>query len=559
MSARSWVRTRSARSALRSLTSRRPHGPTTIARPSRPSSPATSTGTAKVACPAATAKTIMAVTIRPSPAAMRAYAAQPPLPKTARNGSIRPVESVHRSRWASSAWRHSSAMPATPRTTGQKSAPWPKIALERRARRRRSSAPSAIAGPGVAQPGATAAGACRSAVALSRPGALDLEALVGGQEHPQAGVEHQPEAAEEGGRDEEAAHPQHRHAEVGGQAGRDAAGDRAPRGRGRPGGTDRLRGAVCLASSCLHRRRHAACATMRTDPEPTLSPTPGRRGERPRIRAVPDGGGARRATQSGAMDNASPTTDSTSTRHRRPAVRSPTTGPRVSRDEMKDLGRLRRSVTDRHIAGVAGGIARHLDIDPIIVRVALVVAVFFGGAGLLALHRRLAPRARGGHRRRAARPRPAQPLARPRRGRRPRRSSCAVGDWAGAFWFPWPLAIVAAHRGVFLHRKERGSSRRTGYGYAAADARRPSAVRRPTRRDVVRPPTYGPTDEPGHWAHVRPRAAPPAQPAQARTDPVLLHARADRAGRGGPRCRRPRRRRRRRQRLPRPGPRRHRA
>ena len=35
------------------------------------------------------------------------------------------------------------------------------------------------------------------------------------------------------------------------------------------------------------------------------------------------------------------------------------------------------------MAGVAGGLARHLDIDPIIVRVALVVLVFFGGSGLL--------------------------------------------------------------------------------------------------------------------------------------------------------------------------------
>ena len=49
----------------------------------------------------------------------------------------------------------------------------------------------------------------------------------------------------------------------------------------------------------------------------------------------------------------------------------------------RDLGSLRRSSTDRHIAGVAGGLARHFDIDPIIVRVALVVLVFFGGAGLL--------------------------------------------------------------------------------------------------------------------------------------------------------------------------------
>lgn len=61
----------------------------------------------------------------------------------------------------------------------------------------------------------------------------------------------------------------------------------------------------------------------------------------------------------------------------------PHDGPRVSRDEIRDLARLRRSRTDRKIAGVAGGIARHLDIDPLLVRVALVVLVFFGGASLL--------------------------------------------------------------------------------------------------------------------------------------------------------------------------------
>jgi phage shock protein PspC (stress-responsive transcriptional regulator) len=61
----------------------------------------------------------------------------------------------------------------------------------------------------------------------------------------------------------------------------------------------------------------------------------------------------------------------------------PDTGPRVTRDEIRDLGRLRRSRDDRKIAGVAGGLARHLDVDPLILRVALVVLVFFGGAGLL--------------------------------------------------------------------------------------------------------------------------------------------------------------------------------
>ncbi|WP_300680534.1 PspC domain-containing protein [Nocardioides sp.] len=62
-------------------------------------------------------------------------------------------------------------------------------------------------------------------------------------------------------------------------------------------------------------------------------------------------------------------------------------GPRTNRDDLRDLGRLVRTTSsspeNRHVAGVAGGIARHLDIDPIIVRIALVISVFFGGSGLI--------------------------------------------------------------------------------------------------------------------------------------------------------------------------------
>ena len=66
-----------------------------------------------------------------------------------------------------------------------------------------------------------------------------------------------------------------------------------------------------------------------------------------------------------------------------PSAPTPPTGPRVTGDEVRDLSRLRRSVTDRKVAGVAGGLARHLDIDPVILRVAFVVLSLFGGAGLI--------------------------------------------------------------------------------------------------------------------------------------------------------------------------------
>ena len=60
------------------------------------------------------------------------------------------------------------------------------------------------------------------------------------------------------------------------------------------------------------------------------------------------------------------------------------TGPTgFDRDALHDIDRLRRSTTDRKIAGVAGGLGRHFNIDPTILRVLFVVLVFFGGAGLL--------------------------------------------------------------------------------------------------------------------------------------------------------------------------------
>src|SRR3954471_19302803 len=68
-----------------------------------------------------------------------------------------------------------------------------------------------------------------------------------------------------------------------------------------------------------------------------------------------------------------------------PPPQDPTgdSGPRGSGEQIRDLGRLRRSISDRKVAGVAGGLGRHLDIDPLVLRVAFVVLSFFGGAGLI--------------------------------------------------------------------------------------------------------------------------------------------------------------------------------
>jgi len=45
--------------------------------------------------------------------------------------------------------------------------------------------------------------------------------------------------------------------------------------------------------------------------------------------------------------------------------------------------RLYRSRTEKMVAGVAGGIAQYLDIDPVFVRIAFVTLIFFHGAGII--------------------------------------------------------------------------------------------------------------------------------------------------------------------------------
>lgn len=83
------------------------------------------------------------------------------------------------------------------------------------------------------------------------------------------------------------------------------------------------------------------------------------------------------------MDQQTPPPDGTGTSSSAPPPAGRGDGPRVTGEQMRDLDRLRRSSTDRYVAGVAGGLGRHLDIDPTIIRVLLAVLTFFGGAGLL--------------------------------------------------------------------------------------------------------------------------------------------------------------------------------
>jgi phage shock protein PspC (stress-responsive transcriptional regulator) len=128
-------------------------------------------------------------------------------------------------------------------------------------------------------------------------------------------------------------------------------------------------------------------------------------------------------------------------------------GPRVTADEVRDLGRLRRSRTDRKVAGVAGGLARHLDIDPVILRVAFVVLVFFGGAGLILYGAcwLLVPEEGSD----------SAPLHLDDRSRTVAlviaglfAVAALVGHSFGRFGFPWQLAVVALVAVLFLTRRD---------------------------------------------------------------------------------------------------------
>ena len=53
---------------------------------------------------------------------------------------------------------------------------------------------------------------------------------------------------------------------------------------------------------------------------------------------------------------------------------------------MSEYKKLKRSLTDRKIAGVCGGLAEYFNVDPVLVRIIfLAMLLFAGGGGLLYL------------------------------------------------------------------------------------------------------------------------------------------------------------------------------
>lgn len=171
-------------------------------------------------------------------------------------------------------------------------------------------------------------------------------------------------------------------------------------------------------------------------------------------------------------------------------------GPRVSHDEVRNLGRIRRSAYDRKVAGVAGGLARHFDIDPIILRVAFVVLSFFGGAGLIVYGACwiLVPDERTEE-------------ATIRLDERSRTVALSIvgliaalallGDSFGGWGFPWPLAIIGlVVLAVMAGRGDRGPVAGAPPGAPAPHATpQYSSGQYPSGQYAVppyTPPAYGP-------------------------------------------------------------------
>lgn len=180
------------------------------------------------------------------------------------------------------------------------------------------------------------------------------------------------------------------------------------------------------------------------------------------------------------------------------------TGPRVTRDEVRDLGRLRRSRTDRKVSGVAGGIARHLDIDPLLVRVAFVILTFFGGGGLIlyGVAWVLVPEEDTG-----------DTVIRTEEGVRTAALIIAgvlavasvIGDSVGGMDFPWPLMVVGLVLLVVFGSKQAKENRAGHLGGPAVPPPPPGAAD-PTYEGYR--PWVPPTPAPP-WRNVDPRKRGP--------------------------------------------------
>jgi len=166
-------------------------------------------------------------------------------------------------------------------------------------------------------------------------------------------------------------------------------------------------------------------------------------------------------------------------------------------------GALRRSVTDRKVAGVAGGLGRYLDIDPTVLRVVLVVLCFFGGAGFVAYGAAWALVPLEG------REQGTIPLAPGTRNALLVAAGVValcllVGDGWGGIGFPWPVLVVGAVVLAVVVLRER--DRDVPAAEATDPATEPFAPGQPPA------PPWMPSGQ----------VPPPSRPARSRRGPLLF-------------------------------------
>ena len=199
--------------------------------------------------------------------------------------------------------------------------------------------------------------------------------------------------------------------------------------------------------------------------------------------------------------------------------------PGVDRQHLRHYEDLRRSVTDRKIAGVAGGLGRHLGIDPTVLRVLFVVLCFFGGAGLILYGAAWLLVPEDGHADGNIRVSPstrntlliaAGVVA----------ALVLVGGTLDGVDFPWPLFVLGG--GVLLYMMLRDRSSRSGGGVPAPYGPPPAAYGATDAVSYGAPDApYGAPDAASYeqppappWA--APIPAPYQPPARRRTGPLLF-------------------------------------
>ncbi len=173
-------------------------------------------------------------------------------------------------------------------------------------------------------------------------------------------------------------------------------------------------------------------------------------------------------------------------------------------------GPLRRSLTDRKVAGVAGGLGRYLDIDPTIVRVVLVVMCFFGGAGFVAYGAAWALVPEDG------REEGNIPLTAGTRNALLVAAGVVallllLGDGMGGIGFPWPVVVVGAVVLAVVVLRDHDRPR------AGAPVQQVQPGVPPTE-----PSPFPPGPPPPPWTPAGQVPPPPQRPGRTRRGPLLF-------------------------------------